>query len=76
MTGLRELEVDPIVCDVYDATALAEAVSASEPDLVMLLAAARAADAERFIAQSIAWRPPAGGEAVDEHERLVLDAGD
>ena len=40
-----------------------------------LIAAMRASGAERFIAQSIAWRPPAGGEAVDEHERLVLDAG-
>jgi hypothetical protein len=27
------------------------------------------------MAQSIAWRPPAGGEAVEEHERMVLDAG-
>jgi nucleoside-diphosphate-sugar epimerase len=40
-----------------------------------LLAAASAAGAERFLAQSIAWAPPAGGEAVAEHERLVLDAG-
>jgi hypothetical protein len=35
----------------------------------------RAAGAKRLIAQSIAWRPPAGGEAGDEHERMVLDAG-
>ena len=40
-----------------------------------LLAARQAAGAERFLAQSIAWRPPAGGEAVEEHERLVLEAG-
>jgi uncharacterized protein YbjT (DUF2867 family) len=40
-----------------------------------LIAAMKAAGADRLIAQSIAWRPPAGGEAVDEHERLVLDAG-
>src|SRR5205823_4702381 len=40
-----------------------------------LLAAARAAGAPRFLAQSIAWRPPGRGEIVDEHERLVLDAG-
>ncbi len=40
-----------------------------------LIAAMRAAEADRLIAQSIAWRPPAGGEAVEEHERLVLDAG-
>ena len=40
-----------------------------------LLAAAAAAGCRRFVAQSIAWRPPAGGEAVQEHERMVLDAG-
>jgi nucleoside-diphosphate-sugar epimerase len=40
-----------------------------------LIAAMRAAGAERLIAQSIAWRPPGAGEAVEEHERLVLDAG-
>jgi nucleoside-diphosphate-sugar epimerase len=39
-----------------------------------LLAAAQQAGATRFLAQSIAWTPPAGGEAVAEHERLVLDA--
>jgi uncharacterized protein YbjT (DUF2867 family) len=40
-----------------------------------LIAAMEAAGAKRLIAQSIAWRPPAGGEAVSAHERLVLDAG-
>jgi nucleoside-diphosphate-sugar epimerase len=40
-----------------------------------LLAAARSTNAGRFLAQSIAWTPPAGGEAVAEHEQLVLDAG-
>ncbi len=40
-----------------------------------LLAAARAAGAHRFMAQSIAWLRPTGGEAVAEHERMVLDAG-
>jgi uncharacterized protein YbjT (DUF2867 family) len=39
-----------------------------------LIAAARAAGAKRLLGQSIAWTPPAGGEAVAEHERLVLDA--
>lgn len=39
-----------------------------------LIAAAAAAGAERFIAQSIAWTPPAGGETIAEHERMVLDA--
>jgi nucleoside-diphosphate-sugar epimerase len=40
-----------------------------------LLAAARTAQAGRFLAQSIAWTPPAGGEAAAEHEELVLTAG-
>ncbi len=40
-----------------------------------LLDAREAAGAERFSAQSIAWRPLAGGEAVEEHERMVLEAG-
>ena len=40
-----------------------------------LLAAAQAAGAERFLAQSIAWTPASGGEGVQEHERLVLEAG-
>ena len=40
-----------------------------------LIVAMNAAGAERLIAQSIAWRPPAGGEAVEEHERLVLEVG-
>ncbi len=40
-----------------------------------LLAACFAAGTRRFIARSIAWTPPGGGEAVAEHERLVLDAG-
>jgi hypothetical protein len=40
-----------------------------------LLAAAAAASVERFLAQSIAWRPPGRGGAVDEHERQVVDAG-
>jgi nucleoside-diphosphate-sugar epimerase len=41
-----------------------------------LLAAAQAAGATRFVAQSIAWRLPGSAhDAVDEHERMVLDAG-
>jgi nucleoside-diphosphate-sugar epimerase len=40
-----------------------------------LLAAAAGASVERFLAQSIAWRPPGRGAVVDEHERQVLDAG-
>jgi nucleoside-diphosphate-sugar epimerase len=102
---LRELGAEPVVCDVFDASALIEVVKAFRPELVMhqltdlpdevdrirefaarnnrirtdgtrnLLAAARAAGATRFLAQSIAWTPPSGGEARAEHERLVLDAG-
>ena len=103
--ALRELGAEPVVCDVFDAGALAKAVTAFGPELVMhqltdlpdqveripefaagnnrirtegtrnLLAAAAQAGATRFLAQSIAWTPPAGGEAVAEHERLVLAAG-
>ncbi|MGN6663442.1 MAG: NAD-dependent epimerase/dehydratase family protein [Solirubrobacterales bacterium] len=41
-----------------------------------LLDAARAAGAPRFVAQSIAWRLPGDGHAsIDEHERMVLEAG-
>jgi uncharacterized protein YbjT (DUF2867 family) len=102
---LRALGADPVVCDVFDADALTEAVTAFEPQAVMhqltdlpdhldqlsefaarndrirtegtrnLLAAAMAAGARHFLAQSIAWRPPGRGESVDQHERQVLDAG-
>lgn len=40
-----------------------------------LLEAASAAGAHRFLAQSIGWRPPGRGEIIDQHERMVLDAG-
>lgn len=41
-----------------------------------LLAVAQAAGAPRFLAQSIAWRLPGDAHAsVEEHERMVLDAG-
>ena len=40
-----------------------------------LLAATARARATRFLAQSIAWTPRSGGEAVAEHERMVLGAG-
>jgi hypothetical protein len=40
-----------------------------------LLAAAGAAGAERFVAQSIAWRPPGRGDIVDKHEQMVLELG-
>jgi hypothetical protein len=41
-----------------------------------LLAAARAAGARRFLAQSVAWPLPGdAGAAVEEMERSVLEAG-
>jgi uncharacterized protein YbjT (DUF2867 family) len=41
-----------------------------------LIAAAQAAGAKRFLAQSIAWDPPAGrGAVVQAHEDAVLDIG-
>jgi nucleoside-diphosphate-sugar epimerase len=41
-----------------------------------LIASAQAAEAPRFLAQSIAWRLPGEGHAaVEEHERMVLEAG-
>ncbi|WP_328662189.1 NAD-dependent epimerase/dehydratase family protein [Nocardia salmonicida] len=41
-----------------------------------LLAAATAAGAKRFLAQSIAWSPPAGrGDAIATHESAVLAVG-
>lgn len=41
-----------------------------------LLAAARAAAAPRFLAQSIAWKLPENRQpSIDEHEAMVLDAG-
>ena len=39
-----------------------------------LLSAKWDVGASRFVAQSIAWMPPADDEAVAEHESLVLDA--
>ena len=103
--AIAALGATPVVCDVFDAAALLDAVAAFAPDLVMhqltdlpdridqipdyaernnkirsegtrnLLAAASATGARRFLAQSIAWAPPASSNAVAEHERLVLEAG-
>jgi len=102
---LRELGAEPIVCDVYDAGRLTDAVVAFRPDAVIhqltdlpdevaalpasaaandrirtegtrnLIVAAGVAGASRFVAQSIAWRPPGRGEVIDRHERQVLDFG-
>jgi len=103
---VRGLGAQPVVCDVYDADALRDAVVAFHPDAVVhqltdlpddpaqiaefgaansrirregtrnLLAAAKAAGAERFVAQSVAWPLPGdAGAAAEEHERAVLEAG-
>jgi uncharacterized protein YbjT (DUF2867 family) len=105
VAALRELGAEPVVCDVYEAAALLDAVVAFAPDAVMhqltdlpdrladfersaaandrirtegtrnLIAAAKAADASRFVAQSIAWRPSGRADVVDGHERQVLEIG-
>jgi uncharacterized protein YbjT (DUF2867 family) len=104
---LSDLGAEPVVCDVFDAEALAEAVEAFGPDSVFhqltdlpdhvtdmasfgarndrirgegthnLLAAAVAAGAEQFIAQSIAWdqSDDARRAVTAGHERTVLEAG-
>jgi nucleoside-diphosphate-sugar epimerase len=102
---LTDLGAEAVICDVFDADALAAVVADPAPDLVMhqltdlpdgvdqipvfrernnrmrvegtrnLIAATRAAGAARLIAQSISWVPAGGGEAVEQHERAVLDAG-
>lgn len=104
--GLRALGADPIVCDVYDADTLRDAVVGFGSEAVVhqltdlpdereriaefgaanarirregtrnLLAAARAAGASRFVAESVAWELNGdAGTAVEELERAVLDFG-
>jgi nucleoside-diphosphate-sugar epimerase len=103
---LRALGAEPVICDAFDAAALAEAVVSFRPDAVLheltdlpddaasipefteanarirregtrnLLAAARAAGAGQFLAQSVAWQLPGdAGAATEELERSVLEAG-
>jgi nucleoside-diphosphate-sugar epimerase len=102
---LRELGAQPVVCDVYDASALRDAVVDFGPELVVheltdlpddpdeigdgtanarirregtrnLLAAAQAAGAPRFLAQSVAWELRGSGAAAkDALEGAVLDFG-
>jgi len=104
-TGIAALGGEPIVCDVFDAELLTEAVVGFAPEAVVhqltdlpdtlaelpehtaandrmrtegtrnLVAAAQAAGAGRFVAQSIAWRPAGCGRAVEVHERQVLAVG-
>lgn len=104
--AIRAQGAEPVVCDVFDAAALTDAVVAFAADAVVhqltdlpdredeiaefsdrndrirsegtrnLIAAARAAGAQHFVAQSIAWRPQSARAAVvDEHERMVLAVG-
>src|ERR1051325_4643920 len=40
-----------------------------------LVIAAKAAGVDRFVAQSIAWRPRGRSDAVDDHERQILEIG-
>lgn len=105
VVALVESGAEPVVCDVFDASHLTEAVASFAPDAVIhqltdlpdrrddlgdraadndrmrvegtrnLIAAAQAAHAGRFIAQSIAWRPAGRGHLVDAHERQVLEIG-
>ena len=102
---LAALGAEPVVCDVFDAEAVARVIVSFGPDAVVhqvtdlpdsraeldrhasrndrmrtegtrnLVAAAKIAGADRFVAQSIAWRPQGRGEAVDNHERQVLEIG-
>jgi nucleoside-diphosphate-sugar epimerase len=103
---LRALGAEPSVCDVYDLSALRDAVLDANPEMLMhlltdlpddvsavdgfadanalirregtrnLLRAARAADATRFLAESVARQLPGdGGRAVAELERAVLHVG-
>ncbi len=103
---IRALGAEPVICDVFDAAGLEDAVVSFRPDAVLdeltdlpddaasihelreanvrirregtrnLLAAARAAGADKFLAESVAWRPSGdAGAAVEELERLVLAAG-
>ena len=103
---LRVPGVTPVLCDVFDASALAAAVKDFQPVVVVhqltdlpdeidklndflpgnnrirsegtrnLLAAAKAANAPRFVAQSIAWRTgPGTGPVLDAHEDAVLSIG-
>jgi nucleoside-diphosphate-sugar epimerase len=102
LARLQDLGAKPVLCDVYDAVALREAVVSFRPEAVVneltdlpdqaaavneanarirregmrnLLAAAEAAQASRFLAQSIAWQATGdAGAAVVELERLTLAA--
>jgi nucleoside-diphosphate-sugar epimerase len=103
---IRESGAECVVCDVFDAEALAAAVGAASPDVVVheltslparidprraetyratnrvrtegtanLIAAARAAGAGRFVAQSIAFvYAPVGPRVVDEGAPVMQGA--
>lgn len=104
--ALREAGADPVIVDVFDASALCAAVSAARPEIVIhqltdlprgldparmgeatqrnarirregtrnLVAAARAADVPRLIAQSICWMYAPGPEPHGEDDPLDMHA--
>jgi uncharacterized protein YbjT (DUF2867 family) len=83
-TSMTGLEPDVVISQLTDlpddATQLGELAAASNrmrrEGTSNLLDAARRSDAERFLAQSVAWQlPGAGGRAVEEMEARVLEAG-
>jgi nucleoside-diphosphate-sugar epimerase len=103
---IREAGAEAVVCDVFDAPALSDAVVAARPDIVVheltalppridprradtypatnrlrtegtsiLIEAARAAGARRFVAQSIVFiYAPAGPRVVDERAPVIQGA--
>jgi nucleoside-diphosphate-sugar epimerase len=80
--AVRDFQPDLVMHQLTDLPDQAERISefAAANDRIRtegtfnLLAAKWDAGARRFVAQSIAWTPPAGGQAVAEHESMVLDA--
>jgi nucleoside-diphosphate-sugar epimerase len=105
-SSLRDLGAAPVVCDVYDAERLEEAVVRFAPDILVheltdlpndaseiperaaanarirregtanLIAAARAAGVNHFLAQSVAWDLPGDANAAKlDLERMVLAIG-
>jgi uncharacterized protein YbjT (DUF2867 family) len=82
--GLRDAVVafgpDAVMHQLTDLPASADEVAAHaaanarirDEGTANLIAAAQAAGAERFLAQSIAWIPAAGAESRERHESQVL----
>lgn len=76
MHQLTDLPQDPAEMVGPNAAAAAAAnARIRDEGTANLIAAAKAAGAERFLAQSIAFIPGAGPETRERHERQVLDHG-